>query len=490
MNSKSKISVSFDRTIYPLNAIIHIRANVDKQSDKLPIHFILYDFKKKLILSKILFPQKTVPILSTDENTIYQISIKMKGSSWRVGEQYTVIAKCGDGMAYSYMTIAKRNSVILSDKTVYMLGSDAIITIIAPDFDLNNQKAETIGNGKNNLVTISTSKGNLSGYTLRETRNSTGIFQGVIGFLPPTYSKDGKTKSYPKAKGKGPDDGYIPATLGDTITIEFKNEYETVKASATISNFGATIELDKKVYNPDDKVYLTVVSPDSNYNQNRIDSIGNKKDCEITISTSKGTLTNYELTETGKDTGIFSGEIELVRFNKKSDIISKGKGPTDGKLSCYVEDQLTVTFVLEDQKYMTSALVKQIHNEYELGKLKLELKNLYTYLLYIQDNVARFNNLPPLEKGSTIAPKWTDTEKDISLRMELESSIQVLSDLKIRLETFEKSLPSELSKMILDIIKYFEDTQITFKNDKAYFTISTLKIKIIKLLTKLSDLSI
>ena len=154
MNPKSKISVSFDRTIYPLNAVMHIRANVDEKSDKLPIHFTLYDFNKRLILSKILITQKTKPLAITDKSTIYQISIKMEGSSWRVGKQYTVIAKCGNAIAYSSMTIAKRNSVILSDKTVYMLGSDAIITIIAPDFDLDNEQAETIGNRKDNLVTI------------------------------------------------------------------------------------------------------------------------------------------------------------------------------------------------------------------------------------------------------------------------------------------------------------------------------------------------
>ena len=487
MNPKSKISVSFDRKVYPLNAIVHIRANVDKKSDKLPIHFIMYDFNKKLILSKTLNTQKTAPLVSTDKSTIYQISIKMEGSSWRVGEQYAVIAKCGDSMAYSYMTIAKRNSVILSDKSVYMLGSDAIITIIAPDFDLDNEKAETIGNRRDNLVTISTSKGKISEYALRETGDSTGIFQGVIGFMPPTYSKNGK-KSYPKSKGKGPDDGYIPATIDDTITIEFKNKYETVKTQAYISNFGATIELDKKIYNPGDKVYLTIVAPDYNFNSNRIDSIGGVEDCEITISTSSGTLHNYDLKETGKDTGIFAGELELVP--SKSKVIAKGKGSTNGKLPCQEEDNLTVTFVFENQKYVASALIKQITNEYELGKLKLELKNLYTYLLYIHDNVARFNELPPPERGSGIAPKWTDTEKDIFLRMELESSIQVLTDLRTRLEISEKLLPLELSKMILDITKHLEDTQIIFKNDKAYFTITPLKVKIMKLLTKLSNLVI
>ena len=487
MNPKSRIAVSFDRTIYPLNAVMHIRANVDKESDKLPIRFIIYDFNKKLILSKTLNTQKTIPVAFTDKSTIYQTSFKMDDSSWRVGEQYTVIAKCGDGMAYSYMTIAKRNSVILFDKSVYMLGSDAIITIIAPDFDLDNEKAETIGNRKDNSVIVSTSKGKISEYALRETGNSTGIFQGVIGFMPPTYSKNGK-KSYPKSKGKGPNDGYISATIDDTVTIEFKNKHETVKTQAHISNLGATIELDKKIYNPGDKVYLTIVAPDYNFNSNRIDSIGGVEDCEITISTSSGTLHNYNLKETGKDTGIFAGELELVL--SKSKVIAKGKGSTNEKLPCQEEDNLIVTFVFENQKYVASALIKQITNEYELGKLKLELKNLHTYLLYIQDNVAQFNELPPPEKGSGIAPKWTDAEKDIFLRMELESSIQVLTDLRTRLEISKKLFPLELSKMILDITKHLENTQIIFKNDKAYFAIKPLKIKIMKLLTKLPDFDI
>ncbi|GBL41201.1 hypothetical protein EMGBD3_05690, partial [Nitrosarchaeum sp.] len=39
------------------------------------------------------------------------------------------------------------------------------------------------------------------------------------------------------------------------------------------SNFGATVELDQKVYTWTDKVYITIVAPDHNFDTNLVDEI-------------------------------------------------------------------------------------------------------------------------------------------------------------------------------------------------------------------------
>ena len=42
-------------------------------------------------------------------------------------------------------TFDLRNGVLQSDKSVYLIGSDMILTLIEPDFDLDNDGAQSVG---------------------------------------------------------------------------------------------------------------------------------------------------------------------------------------------------------------------------------------------------------------------------------------------------------------------------------------------------------
>lgn len=366
-DEKVKISASFDRTIYPVYSVLHLQALLNKILENKPITFKIYDYHKNLIVTRKIYPYKRKIIRTLEGRYIIQTSVKMKGKKWKIGKQYTLVVNHSKEKSEDNMVIAKHNSVILTDKESYILGSDAIITIIAPDFDLDSEKAEIIGNKPDCWITISSSKGKLKGYKFRETGDSTGIFQGIIGFDPPKYSKDGKKLFNPKPRGKGPDDGYIPASIGENIVIKFKNMYEEISTSAFISDFGASIELDKKIYDWLDEVYLSVIAPDYNFNSNKIDSIGNKLDCKISISTSRGELINYRLKETDADSGIFIGKLKLMgnKFaykkppNRKQEI-SRGKGHTDGLLACSEKDKLVVKFITETKTYIAIAKIKPL----------------------------------------------------------------------------------------------------------------------------------
>ena len=85
------------------------------------------------------------------------------------------------------------------------------------------------------------------------------------------------------------------------------------------SNFGATVELDQKVYSWTDKVYITVVAPDHNFDGDLVDEVGNTDVDPIKISTRGFDLDNYKLVETGTDTGIFTGEVILTGFAHDAD---------------------------------------------------------------------------------------------------------------------------------------------------------------------------
>ena len=100
---------------------------------------------------------------------------------------------------------------------------------------------------------------------LRETGDSTGIFQVVIE-IPESLGGDKLDR-------------------GEKIDLEYTDwgpagadyvgqEDEDIGLTVYTSNFGATIELDQKVYTWTDKVYITVVAPDHNMDSGLVDEIG------------------------------------------------------------------------------------------------------------------------------------------------------------------------------------------------------------------------
>ncbi|MCV0373144.1 MAG: hypothetical protein K5793_06275 [Nitrosarchaeum sp.] len=272
-------------------------------------------------------------------------------------------------------TFDLRNGVLQSDKSVYIIGSDMILTLIEPDFDLDSDQAETYSldliEWDSDAATLSMgTKGGSDGafdpepLNFRETGDSTGIFQIVVE-IPQELDGDKLER-------------------GEEIVLEYTDwgpsgsdyvgdEDEDVNLTIYTSNFGATVELDQKVYTWTDKVYITIVAPDHNFDSNLVDDIGNTDDDPIRISTRNAKLTNYKLVETGTDTGIFTGEVILTGFthdadgdsrtgNNGNDVTTRdpsGNGPTDGLLSARDDDGLTVSFEFsEDETVVGSALIR------------------------------------------------------------------------------------------------------------------------------------
>ena len=162
------------------------------------------------------------------------------------------------------------------------------------------------------------------------------------------------------------------------------------------------ITFDKIVYIWTDNVHITILAPEYNLDNNKIDEIGNTIQNPINISTGNHTLDQYRLTETGPDTGVFTGKVTLTGFgydadgDKKtgdengydtcpytgdntgirSEIIDRwgsyqcsytnngtgitvGLGPTNGFLENTNDDIITVSFKFsEDDTVSKSALIK------------------------------------------------------------------------------------------------------------------------------------
>ena len=357
------MSVSSDRTVYPLNSIMHMRANLAFVIKGEKIIFEVFNSKRKLFLSQTIDPEKhDYPELA--KANIFQACFKMEGDEWKVGETYIVRATHSSSYAEDPFIIDQRMPVIQSDKSVYIIGSGMILTVIDPDADKDNQVAEYVGDREDSKLIIESPYGKIEGYRLRETGDSTGIFQGIIGILgirkngtviPQTF--DGKIID--KIQGTGIDDGFIGGIRGDEITISYKNSTNVVSLSVFISDFGAVVEMDQKVYYPTDKVYLTIVAPDLSLDSEKVDEIGQKPQSMIQIRTGADKLDNYKLIETGPDTRIFTGELQLIPINKKSSEQSESRGPNDGILGCNKEDFVEIVFTpFEDEPIIGRAIIR------------------------------------------------------------------------------------------------------------------------------------
>lgn len=360
------ISVSSDRTVYPLDSTMHMRANIgDYFIEGEKILFEVFNSTGKLLLSKIVDPKNNnYPELA--EAGIVQADFKMEGKEWKVGSMYVVKATYGSSWAEDSFLIDKRMPVVQSDKSVYTINGDMILTVIDPDADKDNQVAEFAGDREDSKVIIESKWGKIDGYRLRETGDSTGIFQGIIGVLG--VRKDGTIlprnidgKIIDKIQGTGIEDGFIAGELGEEITISYTNKTGTAYLTIYVANFGAVVEMDQKIYTPNDKVYLTIVAPDFNFDSEIVNEIGQSPESIIRIRTSKDKLKNYKLVETGVDTGIFTGEVQLTEDAEIAKKHRENLGPNDGILYCDKEDFIEVAFSpFGNEEIVGRAMIKSL----------------------------------------------------------------------------------------------------------------------------------
>jgi len=249
------------------------------------------------------------------------------------------------------------------------------LTLIEPDLDLDSEMAETYDldliEWDSDAANIT--MGNLGGSTnaaafdpepsdFRETGDNTGIFQVVVE-IPATLSS-------------------TTLNRGETVKLEYTDhgpsgakyvgeETQDINAEIFTSNFGATIELDQKVYTWTDKVYITVIAPDQNMDSNLIDELGNSNTDPLKVATRSENINKYKLVETGTDTGIFTGEVILTGFTSHDadgdgttgdttgTTSADSTGPTNGQLTAQSDDGLTVSYEFsEDQTVVGSALIR------------------------------------------------------------------------------------------------------------------------------------
>ncbi len=278
-------------------------------------------------------------------------------------------------------TFDLRNGVLQSDKSVYIIGSDMILTLVEPDLNLDSQTAETIP-----LDTIE-----WDSHAFKGTMGQQGGQSSAFDAKPGTFVETGKDTGIFQSVIK------IPSTLnnnllerGEQIQLEYTDwgpagskvvgaNSQDIDLTIYTSNFGATVELDQKVYTWTDRVYITVVAPDHNFDPNLIDTIGTNNENTVSVSTRGNSISQYKLVETGVDTGIFTGYVILTGDANLKGTTGvdgagleptgsgpSGVGPTDGFLPSEEQDGVSVSFEFtRDQTVTGSALIR-----WNIGEIK------------------------------------------------------------------------------------------------------------------------
>ena len=319
-------------------------------------------------------------------------------------------------------TFDLHSGTLRSDKSTYQIGTDMILTLIEPDLNLDSDGAETYTldliewDSDAATVTIGSDLAfDPEPAGLRETGDSTGIFQSIIE---------------------------IPAELdgdhlehGEEIELEYVDhgppgsdfvghETEDINLTVFASNFSAIIELDQKVYTWTDKVYITIIAPNHNFDPTLIDEIGESDLDPIKIATRSDKIDNYKLVETGPDTGIFTGEITLIGFDHNADgDVATGtetagydnpqglesednSGPTNGYIAADDDDGITVSFeFLEDETVIGSALIRW--NIGEIRWLEASYPASGTGIVHVIDPDMNWN---PESADNFEVDVWSDTD--------------------------------------------------------------------------------
>ena len=262
-------------------------------------------------------------------------------------------------------TFDLRNAVLTSDKSVYVIGQDALLTLIEADLNLDSGTIDNVGLERINWDSeaydgsLADARADLGPVptNLRETGENTGIFQVVI-----TISE----KIGSNSLERGEEITLTYTDNGPSGADYVGDDERDAELQIETSNFGATVELDQNVYTWTDKVFITVVASDYNFDSNIVDEVGTDGKGEITIRTRAAEL-QYRLAETGPDTGVFTGELVLTG---DADALDEGgpsgrtsestAGPTDGTIKTRTSDGISISFDYSDSEapLVASALIR------------------------------------------------------------------------------------------------------------------------------------
>jgi hypothetical protein len=183
--------------------------------------------------------------------------------------------------------------------------------------------------------------------TLRETGSNTAIFKAQITMPERVLLEDGSIirtlKSDIQANYVDVRDSSSNVKEFDT-TAAIRSDIDTTpvqsqpspEAPAVVERGSTKLELDKGNYHPYDRVMITITAPEGNVDTFRSDVIF----ISVKRQSAATGITSYKLVETGANTAVFTGYIDLQGRTGTDG----GNGPKDGTLKIDVGDTLNIDY--------------------------------------------------------------------------------------------------------------------------------------------------
>ena len=234
----------------------------------------------------------------------------------------------------------EKNSVI--DSTSWNMGEiqwleasypgtgTSVVRIIDPDMNLDPKAVD-------NFDVDVWSDSDFAGIdlTVTETNYATGIFEGTVFFTTTDNSSGHRLRV-----GNG-DTIYSKYEDNTVPELHTKNKLDVISTASIQGTPNSIIDdrvsLDKKSYSWTDKIYVTIIAPEYNLDNDSIEKIDASEQYLVTVTTRHFEIDDYQLVETGADTGIFTGKI-ILNENEFYDINSNG------------DDGISVLFEYEEDK--------------------------------------------------------------------------------------------------------------------------------------------
>lgn len=209
-------------------------------------------------------------------------------------------------------------------------------------------------------------------------------------------------------------DAAVDSTLKETVSglKEATSETPSVKGAEKFS----MIQFDQRVYSWRDKIYISISAPQLNEDSSKIETVGAGGDGGVLmIKTGAKEIGPYKLSETGDDTGVFTGVIRLQGFKHdagEGDVSpepSGGSGPNDGKLgTAGAEDAFVASYRPRGENsntYMRSSLIR-----WNIGELSFDAEKYgvdsQPYLTLIDPD----RNLNPDALDTVLVRVFSDTD--------------------------------------------------------------------------------
>ena len=129
------------------------------------------------------------------------------------------------------------------------------------------------------------------------------------------------------------------------VTVAYKARSATAEFS--VGRHMPVLESDKQTYARPSGMVITVIDPDSNKDNKSAEYVGDRPDSRLVIETDLGRIDGCRLAETGPDTGIFQGTVEIVDESDPQagpGETARANGTGDGRIACRKGEEIRMTY--------------------------------------------------------------------------------------------------------------------------------------------------